>query len=1232
MKFRTKLFTGFGSILGLMVVIAIIVHFTNASLIETSKWLEPTHKAIGNGKVLEKLLVDMETGARGFLISGSEEYLEPYSKGRVDFEKLIAETKHLVNDNPAQVARLDQIHKLEADWLKNVVIFEIEARRKMSKTGVTIEGVSALIKTIKGKAAMDAMRERLEGFIAVENQLVIQREKDAKNLAVMASNATIFGTLLALFLGGLIAFLIMRSLLWQIGGEPAEIQGIAGKIANGDLRLGARNSKKSTGVFASLQMMVESLNKVVTQANQIAQGDYAAEITPRSEEDTLGIALFLMTKTLRELTTANQQQDWIKTGQSGLSDKMLGEQKIEDLTQGVINFLADYLKAQVGAFYLLKSGKLVLTSSFAYQISNNNFNELEIGEGLVGQAAREKKSILFSSIPDDHVQMMVDSGIGESRANHVLAVPLIYNETLFGVVALGTASEFTGLQLEFLKQVTENIGIGLNSAQSRARMEELLETATQQAVALQEQQEELKVTNEELESQTKALEEQRTTVQLKNQELERAKYKVEEKAKALELTSKYKSEFLANMSHELRTPLNSLLILAELLKENKQGNLTEKEVTFAETIHNSGNELLKLINEVLDLAKIEAGKIDLHLEDVSLSELTDYVQYNFQHQIEEKGLTLNIETHQRTPELIHTDFQKVQQIIKNLLSNAIKFTEQGSIGFRIDRPAADVDFSDTAIDPGNAIAIIVSDTGIGIPEDKQSLIFEAFQQADGSTSRKYGGTGLGLSISRELVKPLGGKLDLKSIKGEGCEFSLYLPLNHALQPLPMDEPDVPGADSESLRKPEFPPDVRPSSNEKVVRQSNAARHHLIKDDRESLSTGKRSANDRVLLIIEDDPQFAQIVLDLARKRGFKGLVASDGEIGLQMAQECSPMAIILDIGLPGMDGWMVMDKLKNSPETRHIPVHFISAMDKDIRAMKMGATGFLTKPISQKDLEEAFKKIETTVAKTVKHLLIVEDDQILRETMVALLSDMEAEISAVATGEEAFKILTSQVCDCLVMDLGLEGMSGLDLLEKIKNHESLAALPVIVYTGKELSREEERQLKEYAYSIIIKGTGSMERLLGEMTLFLHQVETDLPAEQQRMLQKVYDKDQILKDKTILLVDDDARSSFALSNRLEESSVKVLRAFDGKDALQALSDHPEVDLVLMDIMMPIMDGYQTMQEIRKQDRHRKLPIIALTAKAMKEDKEKCLEAGANDYLSKPVDTSKLISLLRVWLFS
>ena len=1280
MKFRTKLFSGYGSILGLIVAIAIVVYFTIASLVSTSSWVKHTYEVIGNVNELQKLLVDMETGERGFLITGSDEYLEPFKSGMAAFEKRILETKLLVGDHPEQMSRLEQIHRLEARWLQNVAIPEIAMRKEMNKNTATIRDISALVNTGKGKAAMDDLRVKLEAFINVEHLLMAQREKSAENAATFAMNLTVLGTLLALLIGGLIATVITRSLYRQIGGEPSEIEGIAGKIAKGDLKLGSRDGSESTGIFASLQMMIESLNQVVTQANQIAQGDYSAEFAPRSEEDTLGLALFMMTKTLRELTATNQEQDWIKTGQSSLNNEMLGEQKIEELTQRIINSLADYLNAQVGVFYLLKSDRLVLTSSFAYQRRNNNYNELKIGEGLVGQAAREKKSILFSSIPDDHVQMMVDSGLGESKANNVLAVPLIYNDTLFGVIALGTSHEFTGLQLEFLGQVAENIGIGLNSAHSRSQTNELLKKATQQAEKLLRQQEELKVaneelevqtkaltaseqslraqqeelrvtneeleahartlgnqkeelrvTNEELETQTKALEEQRGAVQIKNRELERAKKKVEEKARALEITSKYKSEFLANMSHELRTPLNSLLILAEILKENKQGNLTEKEVSFAETIHKSGNELLNLINEVLDLAKIEAGKMDLHLEDVSLDELTDYVKYNFQHQVEEKGLTLNIERDSGAPERIYTDFQKVQQIVKNLLSNAIKFTDRGAISFRLDLPSPDVDFSDTDIDPGHAIAITVSDTGIGIPEEKQNLIFEAFQQADGSTSRKYGGTGLGLSISRELVKSLGGKLDLHSNKVKGCVFSLYLPLNHDLQSSSIDMSSMSNVDHVPQEMP-VSSTAGPSANGKTDAHQTEVRPALIKDDRESLSSGQRSVNDRILLIIEDDPQFSKIVLELAREKGFKGLVAADGEIGLQMALEYKPMAIILDIDLPKVDGWMVMEELKIAPETRHIPVHFVSGMDKDIRAMKMGAIGFLTKPISQKDLEDAFQKIETTIARTVKHLLIVEDDQTLRESMVALISSMAAEISAVATGEEAFQLLTSQACDCLVMDLGLEDMSGFDLLDKIKSHESLAGLPVIVYTGKELSREEERQLKEYANSIIIKGAGSMERLLGEMTLFLHQVETDLPAEQQRMLKKAYDKDLILKDKTILLVDDDARSSFALSNRLEENSIKILRAFDGKDALQALSEHPEVDLILMDIMMPEMDGYETMQEIRKQDRFQKVPIIALTAKAMKGDKDKCLEAGANDYLPKPVDTSKLISLLRVWLFS
>ena len=1245
------------------------------------QWVAHTYDVIGQAKDLQKLIVDMEAGERGFLITGKDDYLETYYKGYENLDHLIRETKHLVSDNPPQISRLEKINDLVDTWIKESAEPEIRLRREMNKNTTTIKDVSALIKSGTGKKAMDELRMKLEEFINVELELVTQRTEVANNAATFAISATIMGTLLALLLGAIIAAVITRSLFYQIGGEPSEIENIAEEVALGYLKITSRRGNQTTGILASLQMMVSSLNIIVNQVNQIARGDYSTEIAIKSKKDVLGNAILNMTRKLREVTERNQQQDWIKTGQSMLNDHMMGEQQEDELTQKIINFLADYLKAQVGVFYLLKSGRLVLTSSFAFQVRNNNSSELNIGEGLLGQAAREKKPILFSSIPDEQIQLMIKTGLGESKASSVLAIPLVYNETLFGVIGLGTSGDFEKLHLKFLDQSAENIAITLNSVQSRTQMKLLLDETQQQARELQTQQEalkianeelefqktalekseldlrsqqeelrvtneeletqtsnletqqeELRVTNEELEIQTKALEEQRSTVEKKNQELEDAKKNVEEKAKALEMTSKFKSEFLANMSHELRTPLNSLLILAEILKENQDQNLSDKEVSFAETIHNSGKELLKLINEVLDLAKVEAGKSEVQLEDVPLDELSIYVKNNFQFQVEEKGLILTIRKDEDTPDIIHTDFQKVLQVLKNLLSNAIKFTEEGTIGFHISRPGENLNFTDTSLDPAQTIALSISDTGIGVPKEKQNLIFEAFQQVDGSTSRKYGGTGLGLSISREMIKLLGGEIALESEQGEGSQFTLYLPYSHPNRlignnGLPITKTlvdDIQGV-GQALEK------VYTAVEEKQL-EGKSPQQEIITNDQKTVARIEFDENDRVLLIIEDDPQFAQIVLDLADDKGFKGLIASDGEVGLQMARDYLPVAIILDIGLPKMDGWMVMEELKMSPDTRHIPVHFISAMDKDIRAMKMGAIGFLTKPISQKDLENAFLKIETTIAKTVKHLLIVEDNQILRDSMVDLMANLDAQISAVSTAKEAYQYLTSKSCDCLVLDLGLEDMSGLELLEKIKSHKVLIGLPVIIYTGKELTLQEERQLKEYADSIIIKGAGSMERLLGEMTLFLHQVETELPAEQQRMLQKVYDKDQILKGKTILLVDDDARGSFALSNKLETYNINVIRSFDGKDALETLDKELEIDLVLMDIMMPEMDGFETIHEIRKQKRFQNMPIIALTAKAMKEDREKCLKAGANDYLPKPVDTSKLLSLIRVWLFS
>ncbi|MFQ5865833.1 MAG: response regulator [bacterium] len=1013
------------------------------------------------------------------------------------------------------------------------------------------------------------------------------------------------------------------------------------------------------GVIISLifsNMITKPIIQLRDAANEVATGNRDVQINIKASDElgVLGNAFNDMISNIKNHIEENERQNWLKSGQAELNDKIRGELDVVTLSQNIIKYLANYLKAQIGAVYLHdENSTLRLVGSYAYTRRKNLSHEFKIGEGLVGQAALEKKSILITNVPDDYVK--INSGLGERAPRNILVKPFLYEGEVKGVIELGSFREFTDAHLDFLEQAAENIAITFNSAQSRVRMKELLEKTQQQSEELQAQQEELRQTNEELEEQAEALKEsqsrleaqqeelrqnneelekqarilekQRDEIKKKNTDLEKAQQNLEEKAKDLELTSKYKSEFLANMSHELRTPLNSLLILSKLLYDNKEGNLSDKQVEFAKTIHSAGSDLLNLINDILDLSKVEAGMMELHVEEIKIRDLAKNFQRNFKFLAQEKGLEFKIEWSDDVPSHIRTDSQRLEQIMKNLLSNAFKFTEKGRITLSFGRPTDGMVLSNSNLDPKEAIAIAVSDTGIGISEDQQKLIFEAFQQSDGTTNRKFGGTGLGLSISRELANLLGGEIQLRSKDGVGSTFTLYLPLSidpvaHVRKHLQHQTQMTDMKDGNSRRRVTevSPKSKMPESNKQQLS------HNKFQDDRDDICQ-----SDRTILIVEDDPKFAKILLELTQEKGFKCLIAEDGETGLHFAHHYKPSAIMLDIGLPGMDGWAVMQRLKENPETRHIPVHFMSASDKTLEAMRMGAIGFLSKPVSMEDLEKTFRKIEEMISKTVKNLLVVEDDENQRNSILELIGNGDVKTLAVGTGTEAYNILKANTVDCMILDLGLSDMSGFELLEKVKKDTNISRLPIIIYTGKELTRQEEEKLRKYAESIIIKGVKSPERLLDETSLFLHRLEADLPEEKKKMLRMVHNKEAILKDKKILLVDDDMRNVFALSNILEENGMQTLIGKNGKEALQCLNRNPNIDLVLMDIMMPEMDGFEAMREIRKQERFRKLPIIALTAKAMKGDRNKCIEAGANDYLSKPIDADKLLSLLRVWLY-
>jgi tubulin-specific chaperone A len=869
----------------------------------------------------------------------------------------------------------------------------------------------------------------------------------------------------------------------------------------------------------------------------------------------------------------------------------------------------------------------------------------------------EKRPIIVADCPDGY--MRIHSGTGEAMPASILISPCLLNNKVKAVIELGAFHRFSELDQSFIEQVAESIAIAIDSAQSRGKMASLLVRTQQQAEELESQQEELRQTNEELEEQARALkeseeelqtqqeelqqsneeleeqsrllEEQKGDIKSKNLDLENAKKLLERRALDLEMASKYKSEFLANMSHELRTPLNSILLLSNLLFENKDDHLTEKQVNFAKTINSSGGELLTLINEILDLSKVEAGKMDTNIDSTKIEHITANIDEIFTPVSDNKGIPLNINIAEGLPDRIYTDQKRVEQVIRNFLTNAFKFTKEGHVSLKVSRPDPEADLSNSGLIRQEAIAFSVEDTGEGIPKEKQKLIFEAFQQADGGTSRRYGGTGLGLSISKELARLLKGEVQLKSIQGEGSTFTLFIPekMEEEVEVMPdsVHKPSIPdGAcelkdktiEEEKIEKPSIQPaNNKPSPIEQV---------EFVKDDRRKISKG-----DRVILIIEDDREFATTLRDISREREFKVLVAEDGETGLHLADYYMPDAIVLDVGLPGMDGWAVLSRLKEDTKTRHIPVHFLSASDESFDAMKMGAIGFITKPVGMEQLEGVYRKIESIVSKKVKNLLIVEDNDVQREAIVELIGDGDIDITEVSTGQDAYEQLKTGNFDCMILDLGLPDMSGIDLLLKIRDDEEIVHIPIIVYTARELTKEEEVLISKHAEKIIIKGSKSPERLLDETVLFLHRIEADLPEEKRKILKMIHDKESILENKKILLVDDDMRNVFALSSILEEKGMEVLIGKNGIEAIECLDKNPDVDLVLMDIMMPEMDGYEAMSEIRKDKRFKSLPIITLTAKAMRGDRAKCIETGANDYLSKPVDTNKLLSMMRVWLY-
>jgi len=989
----------------------------------------------------------------------------------------------------------------------------------------------------------------------------------------------------------------------RLGGQ-ANVPGAAGtwKDLTGNVNLLADN----------LTNQVRAIAEVTTA---VTKGDLTRSIQVEASGEVAELKDYIntMINNLRLTTDRNNEQDWLKTNLARFTGMLQGQRDLTTVGRMLLSELAPLVAAQQGVIYQMASedsSEMVLLSAFADGGDNGHRDQLHVGEGLVGQCAAEKRRMLIDDLPANAVP--IRSGLFQAVPRNIIVLPILFEDRVKAVIELASLSVFTASHLAFLEQLTASIGIVLNSIEATMQTEGLLKQSQQLAAELQTQQTELQQTNEQLAQKAQQLAEQNVEVERKNQEIEQARRAVEEKAKELALTSKYKSEFLANMSHELRTPLNSILVLGQQLTDNPDGNLTVKQVEFARTIHGAGTDLLNLISDILDLSKIESGTVSVEAEEVFFASLIEMIARPFRHEAEHRRLDFEIETDPALMRSIITDSKRLQQVLKNLLSNAFKFTEHGSVRLSVSVAASGWSEGHPVLSrTASVITFEVSDTGIGIPSEKQRIIFEAFQQADAGTSRKYGGTGLGLAISRELANLLGGEIQLRSTPGAGSTFTLFLPQTYV-------GPST-GVNVSDRRA------LQPSSTQLASASVVERAPEQVADDRDNLQV-----DDPILLIVEDDPHYARVLCDLAHDKGFKVLVAGRGSDALTLVREFHPTAVSLDVFLPDMLGWTVLNHLKQDPATRHIPVQILT-MDEDRQhGLSRGAFSFVTKPTTREGLNTAFSRIKEYSSPRLKRLLVVEDNPAEQLSIRELLGYHDIQVSVAATGAEALAAITEEPFDCMVLDLRLPDMSGFEVLERLRDTPSLNDLPVVVFTGKDLSSEEDARLHSLARSVVVKGVESPERLLDETALFLHRVVADLPPEKQKMLDRLHRSDDALVGKKVLVVDDDVRNIFALSSVLERRGMAVLTAGTGREAITTLESTPGIAIVLMDIMMPEMDGYETMQVMRQNPDFRRLPIVALTAKAMKGDREKCLEAGASEYLAKPVNTEQLLSTLRMWL--
>lgn len=1061
--------------------------------------------------------------------------------------------------------------------------------------------------------------------------------------------ATAFG--LAILLSFLIVFFGVRQYSRKLTRTISSIHTISsGKTLSVSNKTDIPELNK---INEAVNRLSASLRDKTEFASEIGNGNLEADFKPTSENDRLGFSLLEMRNNLKRLHEEQEANNWLNSSTVKVLQVLRKESDLQAAAEKFLVALSSILNIELGAVYLFNENrsKLLLKGSYGFLPKPNGESDFKPGEGIIGQAAVDGQVKIYDNVDLDYVHVKFSTG--KQKPRKVIAIPFSYNDEVIGVVELGTLVEnVPRIRFKLINHISESVAATFYNIQINEARQELLKRVEkqktdleEQAMELQQNQEELKQTNEELQSQTRALEEseanletqqeelrvtneqlqenlkssqeQKAEINEKNITLENIRDELQRKADELEKASRFKSEFLANMSHELRTPLNSLLILAQSMTENEDQNLTEEQIETIQIIYNSGKDLLNLINDILDLSKIEAGKMDIDFKQVDLSDTMASLRASFSSSAKQKGIDFKINIEKGTPHSIRTDRQRMEQILRNLLSNALKFTSKGEVRVRFYKPSDHQGPQPVQLPKENVIGITVHDTGMGIPEEKEEAIFEAFQQVDGSISRRFGGTGLGLSISKELCSLLGGEITLQSVHGEGTDFTLFLPESENFKA----ETTTKSGKEASQKLPKDKKDKSDTTKPAIVREPEPVQ---IDDDRNSIKNG-----DHILEIIEDDVKFAKTLMGIARKKGFKVIATTTGEDGLRLCRQYKPNAIILDIGLPGIDGYQVLEEIKNDTEIRHIPVHIASGMQEDISLYQKGALGFLKKPVEKQEFQEVLDSLQDFLKQKVKNLLIIEDEKEQRKAIRNLLNITNANITECDNGADAIKELRENSFDSVVLDLELKDTTGFELLDKLKN-EDIALPPVIIYTGKDLSKEETEKLQEYAQSIIIKGARSEERLLDETSLFLHSVIKELPTAKQKVIKDLHQGSEIFKDKKVLLVDDDIRNLFVLNRILEEKGFATSKAQNGEKALEVLKKDNSFDLILMDIMMPVMDGFEATRKIKENPKTKNIPVIALTAKGMKGDREKCMQAGADDYMVKPVDIKKLLTTMKIWL--